>query len=323
MFDYSTLYPLLVEQGMHEWSEAIKLQLSSYFNNIKHGDFAAWKKSITELPKIKPSAFDFKNNIVHIGETVDCNDVERQQIAASLKQLMPWRKGPFSLFGINLDAEWRSDMKWCRLQDHIELESKTILDIGCGNGYYALRMLGSGAKLVVGIDPTLRFITQFEVFKHYLQNIPVYLLPLSIQDLSVKLLSFDIVFSMGVIYHRRDPKKHIQQLYECLFSGGTLVIESLIIDEQYGEQLIPEGRYAKMNNVWWIPSTRMLINLLESIGFQSVRLIDETVTTEEEQRITEWMTFESLKDFLAPMDSTKTIEGYRAPKRAIVLADKP
>nr|WP_169730591.1 DUF1698 domain-containing protein [Carnimonas nigrificans] len=42
----------------------------------------------------------------------------------------------------------------------------------------------------------------------------------------------------------------------------------------------------------------------------------------DEQRSTEWMTFQSLKDFLDPEDQHKTIEGYPAPRRALLVATR-
>ncbi|MFO7647899.1 DUF1698 domain-containing protein, partial [Halomonas campaniensis] len=58
-------------------------------------------------------------------------------------------------------------------------------------------------------------------------------------------------------------------------------------------------------------------------GFENVRVVDEAVTRTEEQRATEWMTFQSLADFLDPEDPTRTREGYPAPRRAVVMANKP
>ena len=88
-----------------------------------------------------------------------------------------------------------------------------------------------------------------------------------------------------------------------------------------GEVLVPEGRYAKMRNVWFIPSELTLQSWLKRIGFQNIRCIDTKVTTTEEQRKTSWMEYESLEDFLDPEDSTKTIEGHPAPRRAIFIAE--
>ncbi|MEO1924394.1 MAG: DUF1698 domain-containing protein, partial [Gammaproteobacteria bacterium] len=130
------------------------------------------------------------------------------------------------------------------------------------------------------------------------------------------------VFSMGVIYHRRDPIEHLEQLRNCLKSGGELVLETLVIDSEQPEDLQPEGRYSKMINVWSIPSCPLLIEWAKAAGFNNVRVIDVTKTTIEEQRKTAWTRFESLIDFLDKDDHNKTIEGYPAPIRAILLAEK-
>jgi tRNA (mo5U34)-methyltransferase len=98
-------------------------------------------------------------------------------------------------------------------------------------------------------------------------------------------------------------------------------LETLIIDGCLGEALVPEGRYANMRNVWFIPSCQTLMSWMKRCGFENIRLVDVTVTSTEEQRSTDWMTFNSLKDFLGPDNPALTIEGLPAPKRAIVIAN--
>jgi len=237
---------------------------------------------------------------------------------------MPWRKGPFSLFGITIDAEWRSNLKWSRLAKHIRpLKGRMVLDVGSGNGYYGWRMLGEEAKYVVGLDPTLLFYMQFNAIKKYVGKADIDVLPFGLQKLPEFVLNFDTVFSMGVIYHQRDPLAHLKKLKRCLKSNGELVLETLIIESDKNEVLKPKGRYAKMNNVWAIPSTVALTAWVEQAGYQNVRIVDVINTTTEEQRRTEWMRFESLSDFLNIQDNTKTVEGYSRPRRAIVLAETP
>ncbi len=90
-----------------------------------------------------------------------------------------------------------------------------------------------------------------------------------------------------------------------------------------GATLVPQGRYARMGNVWFLPSCDTLLGWLRKLGFLDPRLVDVTVTSTEEQRSTDWMRFHSLADFLDPADSTKSIEGYPAPRRAIVAARVP
>ena len=323
MLDYTGLHSELSSSGMSSWSNSLTRQVDRYFNTVNHGDFKQWQQAIIDLPHVIPGSYDFSENAPRIGTERDISDNELKSLNKSLKILMPWRKGPFNLFGVEVDAEWRSDLKWSRIQDSVSCKDKTILDVGCGNGYYALRMLGSGARLVIGIDPTLRFIMQFEVFKHFVPDMPAYILPFAIQDVETGLLNFDMVLSMGVIYHRRDPDQHLKQLFDCLKNGGELILESLIIEPKAGDVLVPDGRYAKMNNVWWIPTTQTLIERLNKLGFENIDVINESVTSTREQRVTDWMTFESLNHFLDPDDQTKTIEGYPAPRRAILYATKP
>jgi tRNA (mo5U34)-methyltransferase len=182
-------------------------------------------------------------------------------------------------------------------------------------------MAGAGAELVIGIDPTQLFLAQFLALKRFLgDQWPVHLLPLGIEDLPAELHAFDTVFSMGVLYHRRSPMDHLLELRGCLKRGGELILETLVIEGTAGSVLVPSGRYAKMRNVWFIPSPETLTGWIERCGFRDVRIIDVSPTTTDEQRATDWMRFESLADYLDPADPSKTIEGYPAPRRAIFSA---
>ena len=127
---------------------------------------------------------------------------------------------------------------------------------------------------------------------------------------------------MGVLYHRKSPLDHLSQLKNQLVKGGELVLETLVVDGDVNTVLVPADRYAKMKNVYFIPSVTALINWLEKVGFTNVRYVDVATTTLEEQRKTDWLENESLIDFLDPNDHSKTIEGYQAPKRAVILANK-
>ena len=322
--DYQKLFEVLDSCSMQNWAELLKPQLAEYFDKLNHGDYLRWKSAIDQLPDISPSRLELDSNSILVGDDADCSDDIADELKRQLKVLMPWRKGPFNLFGCLIDTEWRSDLKWSRLEEQImPLDNRMVLDIGCGNGYYGWRMLGNKARYVVGLDPTLLFYMQFSAIKKYMPDANIDLLPFGIQKLPDFKLNFDTVFSMGVIYHRRDPIEHITQLKNCLRPGGELVLETLVIDDNKMDVLIPDDRYAKMNNVWSIPNTTTLIEWTEAAGFKNVRIIDVTKTTSDEQRRTEWMQFESLNDYLDKKDKSKTIEGYPAPTRAILLAEKP
>ena len=308
---------------LESWAKHLPAQIARGLDTNRYGDLPKWQSVIKSLPGFTPSSIDLSSNTVRVGEASDITDEQRKQLEAQLKLLHPWRKGPFELFGIHIDTEWRSDWKWDRLIKHISpLEGKQVLDVGCGNGYHCWRMLGEGAANVVGIDPTPLFSMQYRVMQHYINSDKLIVLPVGIDDVPEKLEAFDTVFSMGVLYHRRSPLDHILQLKDCLVEGGELVLETLVIDGDENAVLVPEDRYARMGNVWFIPSPDLLVRWCERCGLKNIRIVDVNQTSVEEQRATDWMTFQSLADFLDPNDPNKSIEGYPAPKRAILLAEK-
>lgn len=323
MIDYQQLYADLENSDAKEWLQTLEASVERAFNSPRHGELDKWLAMLDNLPNLTASSVDLLSK-VRIGDANDSDENSRELLEQDLRMLMPWRKGPFSLFGIEIDTEWHSDWKWDRVQPHISsLKGKHVLDIGCGNGYYALRSYGQGADLVVGVDPGQKYIIQFYALKKYLGDIPVHLLPLGIEDIPPALKAFDTVFSMGVLYHRRSPLEHLFELRDCLKPGGELVLETLVIEGNVNSVLLPTGRYQQMRNVWFLPSCDALVLWLQRCGFKNVRVVDVSKTTTAEQRATDWMTFDSLEKFLDPDDQTKTIEGYPGPMRAVVLANAP
>ncbi|MCK5360641.1 MAG: tRNA 5-methoxyuridine(34)/uridine 5-oxyacetic acid(34) synthase CmoB, partial [Gammaproteobacteria bacterium] len=290
-----------------------------------HGDYPRWNQAFEELSAYNTDHIDLSQAFIQIGDARQLNDGQKRLLKQSLLNLSPWRKGPFDIFGVNIDSEWRSDKKWQRLSDKITpLKGRHVLDIGCGNGYHIFRMLGAEAKWVLGIDPNVLFNIQFNALSQMCtETIKANILPIGIDQLPDKLNFFDTVFSMGVFYHRRSPIDHLYKLFSCLRPGGELVLETLVIDGPEKELLLPESRYAKMRNVWFIPTALALKNWLQRCGYINVNVINVSTTGLDEQRSTDWMKFESLPDFLDPEDLSKTIEGYPSPIRAILTAQRP
>ena len=322
MIDFGNFYQIIAKNKLSKWLEVLPAQLANWQKSNIDNRFNQWLNSIKHLPTIKPYQIDLLNSVTVESEQ-PISIGEQQRIIQLLKNMMPWRKGPFHLYGINIDTEWHSDWKWERLIPHINnLEGQTVLDVGCNSGYHLWRMIGAGAKLAVGIDPMALYLCQFEAIRKLLGNDQrAHLLPLGIEELP-KLNAFDTVFSMGVLYHRRSPLDHLFQLKDQLVDGGQLVLETLVIDGDLHQALMPGERYAQMRNVYFIPSVPTMINWLYKCGFSDVKMVDKSITSLDEQRKTEWMTSDSLADFLDPNDSSKTIEGYPAPMRAVFIAIK-
>lgn len=321
--DYELLIKRMRDSDLESWANIIEQQIKQGLDVEKHGDLRRWQQVIDELPDIKTSDIQLNDPVVTVqGETLNNEAIE--SLKSKLNRLSPWRKGPYNIHGVHIDTEWRSDWKWERVKDAIQpLKNRVVLDVGCGNGYHGWRMLGEGASLVLGVDPSVLFVMQHQCVKHYVGDRPFYVLPLGIESVPENLCAFDTVFSMGVLYHRRSPIDHLLTLRYCLKPGGELVLETLVIDGDSHQVLVPEGRYAKMRNVWFIPSCDAIVLWLKRCGFKQIKVIDVNVTTTDEQRSTEWMQYDSLETFLDDSNPALTIEGYPSPKRAVFTAVAP
>lgn len=323
MIDYTPLLEALKTTPARAWLKTLPADLKLALAPRTHGRLYDWRKTLDRLPDLSAHDIDLQQSCIRIGASDELDPGQRKPLNEILLSLVPWRKGPYCLFGIHIDSEWRSNQKWNRLENHIQaLHGRLVLDVGCGSGYHCWRMAGAGATRVIGIDPALLFVVQFQALKHFVPGLPVDVLPLALEQLPAKLQAFDTVFSMGVLYHRRSPIDHLLQLRDCLRPGGELVLETLIIEAESGEVLTPRDRYAKMPNVWFIPSLPSLERWLQRCGFDRIRCIDVTTTSTREQRQTSWSTGASLREFLAPDNHSMTVEGYAAPRRAIVIAER-
>ena len=260
MIDYQPLADRWKQGELAPWAESLLSDIEAHFHSKRYGDLPGWLQALDDLPTLSASVIDLNQAAIKVGSFADASDSEREQLQAALEALHPWRKGPFELFGINIDTEWRSDWKWDRIAASIsDLEGRKVLDVGCGSGYHCWRMLGAGASEVIGIDPTPLFVVQFWALQKYIRDDRAWVLPLGIEQVPPRLAAFDTVFSMGVLYHRRSPIHHLMELQDCLVKDGQLVLETLVIEGGVTDCLVPRGRYARMGNVWFIPSCDMLM----------------------------------------------------------------
>jgi tRNA (mo5U34)-methyltransferase len=302
MLDYRSLWQCLADLGLDSWRAQLEPLLRERLQDKAHGDLARWRKTLEEL------------------RSSDGDDA--QVIRELLLSLSPWRKGPFEVAGIAIDSEWRSDLKWNRLKDRIApLKGRVVLDVGSGNGYYSLQMHNADARAIIGIEPALLYVMQFLAVEHFLRTQAVFVLPLRLDELPQNPRCFDTTFSMGVLYHQRSPIDHLRQLRGTLRPSGQLVLETIFVPGDEARACIPPDRYARMRNVWFLPTIAGLTTWLRRSGFGDIEVVDQSVTTTDEQRATEWMTFESLREALDPDDPGRTVEGWPAPRRVVVIAN--
>ena len=301
-------------EALPDWAE---LDATLFANLHRHGDCGRWQAALDRLPQAHNIRTDYGDVVAVAG---GLGPEGQSQLREVLQALHPWRKGPFDLFGVRVDAEWRSDLKWRRVAPAVDLAGATVLDVGCGNGYFGWRMLQAGARRVVGIDATPLFHMQHQAINHYAGDQRNAVLPVRLEQLPERLSEarFDAAFSMGVLYHQRSPGEHLRRLCRSLKTGGQAIVESLIVES--AAPLRPAGRYARMRNVFEIPTPNSLLNALAAAGFEEARIIDMAATARIEQRSTPWMRFESLAEALNPEDAMQTIEGHPAPRRCVVAA---
>jgi tRNA (mo5U34)-methyltransferase len=300
MIDTNKLSKCLQTIGLDHWTDALAALTTQRLSTANHGDYGKWVEVVRSLS----------------GSEGDLDEIRSQ-----LMRLAPWRKGPYDVAGIQIDTEWRSDLKWARLKDSIApLDDRNVLDVGCGNGYYALQMRAAGARLVIGIDPTLLFVMQFLAINTFEKDPGVFVLPVRMHELPLPARKFDTTFSMGVLYHQRAPIDHLRELRQTLRPRGQLVLETIYLPGDDAYAATPPDRYARMKNVWLLPTLPELTTWLTRSGYTDIDVIDMSVTTVDEQRSTEWMTFESLREALDPTNPSRTVEGWPAPHRVALTA---
>lgn len=355
--DEEALRTSLANTKLNAWSDALIDAVNERLSNLQHGDLARWQAALNALPDLpitridldhefgvtvltdKDIAADEAMKAAADAQTADSvkTPIEQEHAVASeaetstdhklrsaLEGLKPWRKGPYRISSVSIDTEWRSNWKWNRIFPHITLlQERTVLDVGCGNGYHLWRMRSQGASTVLGIDPSLLFLLQFEALQHYIKDDAVSMLPLAMENLPANMHSFDTVFSMGVLYHRKDPHAHLNELMQSLRPGGELVLETLVSLGEEKTELKIDGRYARMRNIWTLPSVPMLAKWMIDAGFTNIRCVSVDITSRLEQRTTQWMPYESLTESLDPEDLSLTVEGLPRPRRAVMIADTP
>ncbi|EPD3298544.1 tRNA 5-methoxyuridine(34)/uridine 5-oxyacetic acid(34) synthase CmoB [Campylobacter jejuni] len=255
-----------------------------------------------------------------LGDSVNLstNSQAKDEILAIAKELKPWRKGPFKIDDLFIDTEWQSFIKFNILKPFMnEISQKCVADIGCNNGYYMFKMLEFNPVKLIGFDPSIKYRLQFELI-NALAKTPIKYELLGVEDLPSYGLKFDVIFCLGVIYHRSDPIKMLKDLKAGLNKNGVVFLDTMYIEDEREIALVPNKTYSKIPNIYFVPSISALKNWCERAGFKEFEVLATKKTDENEQRKTEWIDSFSLENFLDPKDKNLTIEGYEAPKRVYI-----
>ncbi len=280
-----------------------------------------FRQPYERVKHIRARFCDFSGDVVKIGAASELSESDGSKVYKTLRDFMPWRKGPFEIFGVNIDAEWRSERKWNRVIPVLpDLEGKVVADIGCNNGYYMFRMSHHNPKLVLGFEPYLQHYYAFRTLNRFagVESLAVELL--GVEHVPLFKNCFDVIFLMGILYHRSSPIDVLRDIRTAMRPEGVLMVESQGIPGDEPQALFPEQRYAKVPGTYFVPTGACLANWLSRAGFSDVRIFYSHPMSSKEQRRTEWMVFESYQDFIDASDPGLTVEGYPAPIRIFAKA---
>jgi tRNA (mo5U34)-methyltransferase len=319
----------MIPSYLHVFPQALKdvicrlhQEKQAWIQQDKKG-FLRYRQALEALAELRASHLDLNSKVVRIGSPQDLKAGEKEQLFHLLQSFMPWRKGPFSVFGIEIDAEWQSWRKWERLVPVLpDLKDKLVADVGCNNGYYMFRMAAHKPRLVLGFEPYIHHYFAFALLNSFARLEQLCVDLLGIEHLSFFPNCFDVIFCLGVLYHRPSPIEALRDLHHALQPGGCLILESQAIHNEQPFALFPEKTYAKVPGTWFVPTPSCLHNWLLRAGFIDIECFCLHPMSSNEQRRTEWMVFESYQDFIDKHNPMLTIEGYPAPWRVFFKAGK-
>lgn len=301
---------------------ALHRQKQRWVNQQKKG-FIRFRAPYQAISAYQSNSINCNDDLIRLGHPDEISNRERHHLTAQLRAFMPWRKGPFSVFGIDIEAEWQSGRKWQRLEPQLpDLANKIVADIGCNNGYYMFRMTPLKPQFVLGLEPSVQHYYCFKALNSIagFDNLEIDLL--GVEHIHLFPEVFDVIFLMGVIYHRSSPVEVLKALHAALKPGGVLLLESQAIPGNEPVALFPAKTYAKAPGTYFVPTGACLQNWLIRAGFADVRLFCSHPMSSKEQRRTDWMLFESYENFIDPQNPSLTVEGYPAPYRVFVKAIK-
>jgi len=317
-YNANSLFPTARLETLHEVLE----KKQTWIQQPKKG-FLRYRQPFDSIKHLRAVHCNFNNHAVTIGRKNDISQKDHNLAKEVLRGFMPWRKGPFRIFDIDIDAEWRSERKWDRIQPELpDLKDKIIADIGCNNGYYMFRMVPHQPKFVLGFEPYVHHYYTFRTLNSFARQDNLAIELLGIEHLPLFPDCFDVLFCLGILYHRQSPIDSLRDIYTALKPGGCVIIESQAISGEESMALFPEKTYAKVPGTWFVPTASCLQNWLTRCGFSNVQQFCMHPMSNREQRKTDWMTFESYDDFIDPADPTQTVEGYPAPWRVFFKAAK-
>jgi tRNA (mo5U34)-methyltransferase len=225
-----------------------------------------------------------------------------RDLKARIEALGPW------FHNIDLRGIWTAPdhflgdypgSKFRRFAPHLpqNMSGKSVLDIGCNAGFYAIEMKKRGADRVLAIDSDDRYLAQARLASETLGFDDIEFAKLDVYDVGALAEKFDFVIFMGVLYHLRHPllaldliREHVagdMMLFQSMQRGSKHVFEAEenykftetdhFFESGYPKLHFIERRYADDWTNWWAPNRACTEAMLRSAGFRIDQRIEEEV----------------------------------------------
>lgn len=203
---------------------------------------------------------------------------ERGQLQAEIERL-PWFHQIDFGEGILTPGEikLRKIRRMSRmLFDGLDLQGRTLLDIGCWDGAYSIEAARRGAMVtatdhyVWDVVPARR--RAFDLAIGRLAP-TVTAMDIPVEELNIANLGrFDIVLFLGVLYHLRDPLSALERV--ALLSADTLIVETRMTMRHSRKPVMQfhPGRTLENDPTnWWTPNRRCVEAMLRDLDFRQIR----------------------------------------------------
>jgi tRNA (mo5U34)-methyltransferase len=161
-----------------------------------------------------------------------------------------------------------------------DLTGKTVLDIGCWDGFFSFECERRGAERVVAADLWENSGRAAFDFAREELGSKVEPLECDVYDLPGKLNGerFDLVLFLGVLYHLRHPLLGLEKVAACTKPGGLTIIETVIdYDTMHQDRpLLAFYPHREMNDdptSWWGVNPIALAMMLDVTGYAEMQAI--------------------------------------------------
>lgn len=160
----------------------------------------------------------------------------------------------------------------------VDFTGKTVLDIGCWDGFYSFEAYKAGASYTLGIDmqpwssqkwrENFVYIKSklvpecdFNKIRHAMYD------AFNIDEMDIK---FDIVLLLGVLYHVKHPMLLLEKCFNRC--NECLILETAIVEDS-GDPFMnfyPSNELGGDYSNWWAPNITCMIEMLKVTGFQRI-----------------------------------------------------